>query len=538
MNRSFDRLGDETFDLLVVGGGIYGAWTAYDAALRGLKVALVEQGDWAGATSSASSKLIHGGLRYLENLELGLVGTTLAERKRLARLGPHRVRPLDFLLPVYHGDRVGPLKLRLGLTLYDILAGAGQPVRRHEKLSAEETARGRHLRPEGLRGGFLFGDCQTDDARLVLEIVDGACEAGVVTANRAVVREWVVRGARVRGAVVQDLETGRRVRVRSEAVVACAGPWVGELVGTAAPRFRKKTRLTKGVHLVLPRQPVREALLIPVNHDGRIVFMIPWYGRTLVGTTDTDYDGDPADVRVEDEDVAYLLEAVNRVFGPGHFRPRDVIAGFAGLRTLPASRKKRPSAVSREWRLHEPVKGLIAMVGGKLTSARVDAGVTVDRVLKTLGRKSVPCATADRRFPWAPPADDETWSPRMLAAGLSLGLDEETAEWCQLRYGNKIERLYDLICEGPELARRVVPDAPFCLAEIVHSVRHEMAMTLEDVLRRRVPLLLTTRLSEGQLGLVMELVAQTLEWSEARCREEFASASRPDMAHAGAHDRA
>jgi glycerol-3-phosphate dehydrogenase len=526
MLRSVGKLASRNFDLLVVGGGIYGAWTAYDAALRGLSVALIERDDWAAGTSSASSKLIHGGLRYLEQREFALVRRTLDERRRLARLGPHRVRPLRFLLPVYAGDRVGPWRLRLGLWLYDRLAGPDQPVPRARRLGASEARERWPLDTCGLRGAFTFGDCQTDDARFALEIVDGAVARGAVAANRVEATSLIVEGGRVRGAAVEDRETGATAEVRAGAVVACTGPWTARWVGARVPAFTRALRLTKGVHIVLPPLEVDDAFVIPSNEDRRVVFLIPWYGRTLVGTTDTDYSGTPDALRVEQREVAYLLDRVNRVLDPVRFGPGDVIAAFAGLRTLPRSGSLRPSEISREWRLDEPLPGLLVPVGGKFTSARADAAVAVDRALALLGRDPVPCATAELPFPWAPPDDYPAWNRRMLAAGLSLGLDEETSEYCQLRYGARVEQIYDLVHDTPELAHRIVPDAPFCLAEVVQAVRNEMALSLEDVLRRRVPLLLVSRLNETRLQLVVELVGQTLHWTVDRARHELATVLR------------
>ena len=313
MEREFHRLASGPYDLLVVGGGIYGAWTAYDAALRGLHVALVEQRDWAGATSSASSKLIHGGLRYLEYGHLGLVRKTLDERRRLARLAPHRVRPLRFLFPVYRSDRVGMLRMSLGMWLYDRLAGRGQPVAPHRRLDRDEVLQLADLEPDRLRGGFLFGDCRTDDARYTLEIVDGAWSAGGTVVNRTRAGELLLEDGRIVGARVEDMESFETIDVRAATVVSCTGAWNLELPPGTRPARSVATRLTKGVHLVLPARESEDALVISSNDDARIVFLIPWYGRTLLGTTDTDFRGDPREVRVEREDVDYLLERANGV---------------------------------------------------------------------------------------------------------------------------------------------------------------------------------------------------------------------------------
>jgi len=520
MERNFGRLQQGAFDLLVVGGGIYGAWTAYDATLRGLRVALVEQGDWAGATSSASSKLIHGGLRYLEYGHLGLVRKTLDERRRLARLAPHRVQPLRFLLPVYRGDRVGLTRLSVGMWIYDRLAGSRQPVAPHRRLGRDEVLRLAGLRPDGLKGGFVFGDCLTDDARFTLEIVDGAQRAGAVAVNRAAARELVAQGRRVVGARIEDLDGGAgTIEVRAAMVVSATGAWKLKLPAGVEPSRTVATRLTKGVHLVLPAREHDDALVISSNDDARIVFLIPWYGRTLLGTTDTDYRGDPAEVRVERADVDYLLERANGVLRTGWTRA-DIVGTFAGLRTLPDT-AGAPSRATREWSSSEPLDGLLLSVGGKFTSARADAASLVDRVLRYLGRSALPAPTADRPFPWCPEGAFDEWRDTTVREAVGLGLDGETAASCAMRYGSRTVRLFEQLRSAPGLARRIVSTAPFCLAEALHAVREEMATTLEDVLRRRIPLLLLCRLREADLQEVSRLVAGELGWTEERRRQEL-----------------
>ena len=523
MKRDFSQLGGGPFDLLVVGGGIYGAWTAYDAALRGLRVALIEKDDWAGATSSASSKLIHGGLRYLEHGQLGLVRKTLIERRRLARLAPHRVRPLRLLLPAYRGDRVGRVRMRIGLWFYDRLAGRGQPVPPHRPLDRDELARLVDIEPGGLLGGFAFGDCRMDDARFVLEIVDGAYRAGATAGNRAMARELLVEHGRVVGAGVEDRESGVTLEVRAMATVCCAGPWTSGLSASAGSSRGVATRLTKGVHQVLPGLDGADALVINSNDDARIVFLIPWYGRTLLGTTDTDYAGDPSKVRVEAADVAYLLERVNRTLRNPRWTEADVIGSFAGLRTLPVTNDPHPSNVTREWRLAEPVDGLLIPVGGKYTSARADAATIVDRVLGRVGWPVRTSPTEDRPFPWCPAGSFDAWAVETVSEAVNLGLDAGTAQTCTLRYGTRIARVLERVRDDPDLARRIVPDAPFCRAEIVHAAREEMARSLNDVVRRRIPLVLVSRLDEETVREIAALAGEHLGWSDARCREEVAS---------------
>jgi glycerol-3-phosphate dehydrogenase len=307
MKRDFPALQGE-FDLLVCGGGIYGAWTAYDAALRGLKVALVEQGDWAGATSSASSKLIHGGLRYLETYDFRLVRKALKERKMLLQIAPHRVWPLRFGVPVFADSRNGRWKLKAGLTLYDTLAGFPEARMSHRHFDqAHFSEHFPFLDDVALKGGFTYGDAQTDDARLVLELVAGALAHGAVCVNYAKLVAWNEQRGQVCGATVQDGVSGLALQVHARQCVSTAGQWTA-----ASAQGRSWCRLSKGIHLVMPALPTNEAILLTAREDGRVFFIIPWYGRTLLGTTDTDYRGDIDRVVVEVEDVDYLLAAANR----------------------------------------------------------------------------------------------------------------------------------------------------------------------------------------------------------------------------------
>jgi len=522
MKRDFTALQDGAFDLLVVGGGIYGAWTAYDAALRGLKVALVERDDWAAGTSSASSKLIHGGLRYLRHLWVRTVQKSLRERRTLTHIAPHQVRPLRFLFPTYRQHPVNRLSIWFGLTLYDLLAGGNQPVAHHRSLGREAVAKGYpFLRTDTLAGGFFYGDCGTDDARLALEVVDAAQRAGAVVVNHAQVTELLRAGGRVVGAAVVDREGGATVKVEARVTVGATGPWSRALLaGTTRGRL---CRFTKGVHLVLPALPCSDAMLLVAASDGRVFFLIPWYGKTLVGTTDTAYEGDPDAVAVEQSDVDYLLSEL-RVHVPGlEWEESDILGRFAGLRTLRNVHGVAPSAVTREWRLESPEPGLLLPVGGKLTSARVDAGRIVAGVLKALGRPIGPLPT-DRPLPWAPEGPFGPWQAAMKTAGVALGLDDETAHWATHRFGARVVDLHALLRERPDLARRVVATAPFCRGELLLAAREEMAVTLADTLRRRVPATLFAAIDHTIAADAAALMGEVLGWDatrQARAIAEF-----------------
>ena len=513
MKRDFGALQGE-FDLLVCGGGIYGAWTAYDAALRGLKVALVEQGDWAGATSSASSKLIHGGLRYLETYDFKLVRKALKERQRLLRVAPHRVWALRFGVPVYADSRNGTLKLKAGLTLYDALAGFPDGQMRHRHFShADFSGHFPFLDDGALKGGFTYGDAQTDDARLVLELVAGAMSHGAVCVNYARVVAWDEAHGQVCGATVQDAANDARVRVRARQCVSTAGQWAA-----TSAQGRAWCRLSKGVHLVLPALSGEEAILLTAKSDGRVFFIIPWYGRTLLGTTDTDYRGDIERVSVEDDDVDYLLAAASRYLKIA-WTKQDVIGGYAGLRVMKRSEDVLPSSASRDWELMKLSNGLHYSIGGKITSAREDAACIVDAVCTALDIDKA-CATGARDFPWKPRRDFAAWQEESALRAQGLGIDAESAGWLLRRHGVRSEAVFRMVEENPQLAHRIVTDLPFTCADLLFCARDEMVVQLSDLLRRRLPLLILARLGESDLRRLAGLVAPLMGWDEGRVAQE------------------
>jgi len=536
MRREPALLDGAPFDLLVIGGGVYGAWTAYDAALRGLRVALVEQDDWASATSSASSKLIHGGLRYLEYGWVGLVQRSLRERARLLRLAPHRVRPLPFLLPVFDDSRTPSWQLRLGLALYDRLGGSRDPLPDHRALPTDALrTQLPQLAADGLRGGFSYTDAATDDGRFVLELVAGAIAAGAVAVNHveAVSLLRDAAGA-VQGATLIDRLDGRSFELRAAVTVAAAGPWIEGLAGLPTTSL---ARLSKGVHLVMPPLPRRQAVLLTARTDGRVFFLLPWYGATLLGTTDADYRGDPARVGVDAADIDYLLAAANERCPGLEWSADDIRGCFAGLRTLRCDSSGAPSAATREWKLEQPSPGLLLPVGGKFTSARQEGELIVDRVLALLGRAHRRSQTGRRRFPWCPSGPWRDWLPEQVQRGRALGLPVDIARSCARRYGRTVSTLFALLAERPELARRVHADAPFCDAELVHAARDEMACTLHAVLRRRVPLAILVRLDAAALDQAARLIGDELGWDAARRARELGLAAELGNTDATAGDQ-
>ncbi|SOD16213.1 glycerol-3-phosphate dehydrogenase/oxidase [Nitrosomonas ureae] len=519
MKRDFAALSAQSFDLLICGGGIYGAWTAYDAALRGLKVAIVEQNDWASATSSASTKLIHGGLRYLETYDFKLVSKSLKERTMLLRAAPHRVWHLHFGVPVYAQQRLNRLQLKLGLSLYDYLAGDANTSMHHRYYDAQQfSTHFPMIREDSLKGGFTYADAQTDDVRLTLELIAGAQTAGACCVNYCRLVEVLEVDGKANGAFIQDQLTQNKQRIDAKQIVFTTGQWL-----TKETPSNVWCRLAKGVHLIMPALLSTEALLLTTASDGRVFFMIPWYGLTLLGTTDTDFKGNVEQVLAEDSDIDYLLAAANSYLKTPWTRS-DIIGSFAGLRvfkqnastTAPSS----PSIISRDWELKSASNGVHYAIGGKITSSRQDAAHIVDAICTQLGI-SLPCATQDRPFPWAPQENFTVWSARISKRATQLGIDAESAQWLLRRHGVRVVEILQRIETEPDLAQRIIPALPFIRADLMYCAETEMVIHLDDLLRRRLPLLILTKLTEDQLLHIAQRVAGNLNWSNTQIAQEI-----------------
>lgn len=500
LQRNLDGLKDRRFDVLVIGGGIYGAWCAYDAALRGLSVALVEKTDWGSGTSQSSSKLIHGGLRYLEHFEFRLVSHALKERRVLSEIAPHLVRPLNFKLPVWKDARVGRLQLLAGLTLYDFLATGKQPVPRHKSFSREALLQEHpYLAAEGLRGGLRYGDCQEDDARMTMVVVAAAQAAGAVCANGVEALSLTESAGRINGATLRNVDTGATFAVEAGVTINAAGPWARALTSSALGEASGAVKLVKGVHLVLPRiAGLEDAFLLTAPQDGRVFFVIPWYGRTLVGTTESSI-ADATQAVVTPAEQAYLLGAVRELMPGLGWTDVDVIASFAGARTLQAEDADSLSAQTREFAITTPKPGLIWPIGGKYTTARCDAAEVIDAVYAMLEKQGPVSLTHRYPLPGAPVGTREGsvmlgdftgWQTEAVAGLERRGLAPDVAESLTLRHGTRIGAIVALLDERQEWSERLVSDAPFIAAEVILAVREEGARTLEDVVRRRLPLAL------------------------------------------------
>jgi glycerol-3-phosphate dehydrogenase len=519
---ALDALAGGGFDVLVIGGGITGAGVARDAALRGMRVALVEQDDFASGTSSRSSRLVHGGVRYLEHGELGLVFESSRERRILLRIAPHLVSPLAFTWPVYTGARVTRWQLAAALTMYDVLA-LFRNVARHERLSSRGVLLHEPLvRREALRGGARYFDAATDDARLTLATALSAREAGAMLVTHARVESLLRDGARVTGARVRDLLSGAPMDVRARVVVNATGPWSDRVERLADEGARAGVRGSKGAHVAVPHARVgnREALTLIAPQDGRVMFVLPAGDFTIIGTTDTFESGSPEEVRATEADVQYLLDAANHHFPAAGLSRDDVVAAWAGLRPLAAppdpahgTSGTDASAASREHAIVERVPGLVSVTGGKLTTYRAMAQQVMDLVQETLGVARTRAATARQFLPGGAGCDVGV----EIATATDVVRDAAVARRLVHAHGTLWREVWRYTAQDATLAERVQADRPYLLAELRYAVEREMALTLGDLLIRRVPLAFETR-DNGRAAArrVAPLVATWLGWDDAR----------------------
>jgi glycerol-3-phosphate dehydrogenase len=526
--RVLQAMNREPLDLLIIGGGITGVGIALDAVTRGLRTALVEMQDFAAGTSNRSTKLIHGGLRYLKQMEFGVVAEVGRERAVVYENGPHVTIPEKMLLPFYKGGSLGPVTTSLGLMLYDRLAG----VKRHERrvmLSAEETLqRESLLKREGLLGSGLYVEYRTDDARLTLEVLKRAVEFGAMAVNYAAAESLLYLSGRVAGAVIRDRISGDRFEVRARHVINAAGPWVDTIREMDKSREGKTLRLTKGVHIVFDgkRFPLRQAIYFDTP-DGRMVFAIPRDGKTYVGTTDTDYHGDTAHPVMDRNDLDYLLSAANFIFPSLKLTSRDVESSWAGLRPLIRQEGKNPSEVSRRDEIFVSPSGLISIAGGKLTGYRKMAEKVVDLVgmkRKNDGLPALPpCRTRNLPISGGDVGGGSGFGDfvrRLIPAGTAAGLREEDSSRILHRYGSNARRLFQLAAESRDFAERHGLPAALA-AQLLYAMEAEMAVKPEDFWIRRTGMLYFDRPQVVKWKeAVSSAMAERLGWSEA-VRKEY-----------------
>jgi glycerol-3-phosphate dehydrogenase len=533
---AIEAIAGRRFEVLVIGGGITGAGVALDAASRGYSVALLERDDYGVGTSSRSSKMVHGGLRYLQNFDLGLVREALVERQLMVRLAPHLVYPTPFLVPSFAEERRDRL-IGIGLNMYDVMAttrvGRGRRERRSGREEVEDVywSPDRHrtidrdellelipsLEPRDPQAAYLFYDCQTDDVRLVLTVLGEAHRFGAVSLNGAEVTEVLSRDGVASGVACVESESGERFEVEADNVVNATGVWADRLRPEEVLAEEDVPRIapSRGTHILIDRSQLSTgsaACVVPAG-EGRAIFALPWYGRTLVGTTDNDYDGDLERPRASGEDVAYLLDAVNDFFGTS-VGQGDLVGAYAGVRPLISTGDPRKSVdISRKAELYETSSGMLTITGGKLTTWRRMAKMTVDTLVEREGREA-PCHTAE--IPLGMEARRED-----LEAPEGIG--GETVAQLAFRYGHAARAVLDLAWKQPKLAAPIVEGRPDLLAEAVIAARLEQARTVADVLlrRTRLGLLAAPQLSgPDQVRRVAETMGGELGWSRRRIKRE------------------
>jgi glycerol-3-phosphate dehydrogenase len=563
---ALEALSGERFDVVVIGGGITGAGVALDAASRGYSVALVERDDYAAGTSSRSSKMVHGGLRYLQNFDLGLVREALLERQLMVQLAPHLVYPTPFLVPTL-GDERRNWRIGIGLNMYDVMATTRVGQGRRERQARERASRERSLvgaegeedwspdrhrtipgeevaelipalAPRDPKEAYLFFDCQTDDVRLVLTVLGEAERFGAVLVNGAEVVELITDDGRAAGVVCVEAASGERFEVRADNVVNATGVWADRIRPEEILAEEEVPRIapSRGTHVTVSLEalPVTKAACIVPAGEERTIFALPWYGRALIGTTDRDYEGDITHVEPSGDDIDYLLHAVNSFFGV-ELGVADLTGAYAGVRPLISSGDPRKSVdISRKAELYETSSGLLTITGGKLTTWRRMAKQVVDRMVEREGREA-PARTAE--IPLGMPATEADLEPR---EGLSEdAMPDGWRELLAFRYGHAARNVLRLAAERPELARPIVPGQPDLLAEAAIAARLEQARSVADVLLRRTRLGILAapqlRGADSVLG-VAEALGGELGWSGRRIRKE--AEAWPDAAAAEGIDPA
>ncbi len=524
---ALDAMESQGVDILVVGGGVVGTGSALDAATRGLSVGLVESRDFASGTSSRSSKLIHGGLRYLEMLDFGLVSEALQERGLLIqRIAPHLVRPVPFVYPL-HGRFWERFYAGAGVALYDslgLLSGRSRGVPHHRHLTRAGARRiVPSLRKDALIGALQYYDAQVDDARHTMFLARTAASYGAHVASRSRVVDFIREGQRVSGALVEDLETGRKLRIEARQVVNATGVWTDDTQSLAGERGQFHVRASKGIHLVVPRDRIRSESGLILRTEKSVLFVIPWGRHWIIGTTDTDWELDKAHPAASSSDIDYLLDHVNAVLETPLTRA-DVEGVYAGLRPLLEGESEATSKLSREHAVAHAVPGLVVVAGGKYTTYRVMAKDAIDEAVhgveQVLDRRIPPSCTENVPLLGAE-GYDALWNQRHLLAERS-GLHEVRIEHLLNRYGSLINELLDLVADDPSLGEPLAGSEDYLRVEIVYAASHEGARHLDDVLTRRTRISIETfHRGTQSCEEAADLMRRTLGWSDEQVEREI-----------------
>lgn len=526
---AISKLEKETFDILVIGGGITGIGVCQDAASRGMKAALIDKGDYAIGTSSRSSKLIHGGLRYLAQGDFRVTYESCAERALLQELAPHLVRPMSFLIPVYrwgHG-----LQVFAGLWLYDIVSMV-KNSRFHKRVNAKKASQiAPMIQTEGLHFGYLYHDCQTNDARLVMEVAKSAASYQAVLCNYLESVDLIKENNVIVGAKARDLITDKEITIRAKQVVNATGVWMDKMCQVDDPKSNSKVRPAKGVHITIARSriPTEQALLFESSaNDGRSLFFIPWYEGIIIGTTDTDYKGSIEAPVASAEDIKYIVDSTNRLFPSAKLTNDDILSSYAGLRPLIDEGGKSTKDISREHRIFESESGLISIAGGKLTTYRLMANQLMSHVLKSMKTRNliqeIKPTVSDKIFLSGFTSKDSVFKVQedIKQKAAKLGLDQQVAFHLVEDYGLNAEEVLNIVKENSALAARIVPDLPFIQAEVLYSVRFEQTTRLDDFLVRRTRIAFFTHdQGASAASSVAKLMAAELNWPQDKQQTEI-----------------
>ena len=516
------------YDLIVIGGGINGAGIARDAAERGLSVYLAEKHDFAFGTTFRSTKLIHGGLRYLEHYEIGLVRESLREREILLKVAPHLVRPIQFVIPIYQDNKYGYGKVKLGLLAYDILS-YDKSLENHQSYSTEELLEMEPtLRAKHLKGGFTYFDCQvTYPERLCLENILLAKAAGALTQNYTEVTDLIREDHHILGVQIRDTLTGEEASIYGRIIINAAGPWVDQILHMDNPNAPKKMGGTKGSHILLPKFSggPRHALYLPAHQDGRPFFIIPWRDYYWVGTTDIRYNGELDSVQISQQEIDYLIREVNFVIHHAKISTKDVLYCLAGVRPLPVTSDEEEAEITRSHIIfdheEEGVAGLISIIGGKLTTYRNLAKEAVDLVYEKIGQDAPDCPTADKPL-WGGGMKDINRYTRENAKTYSqkYGLEEAQVVYLISLYGSKFRQVLELTKDAPNLKERICKNNLDIKAQIIFSLENELPRTLADIFLRRTAIGTSACRGLDCAEVGAEAMGKYWGWSQKRINEE------------------
>lgn len=547
-DKLINKVKTEKYDVLVIGGGITGAGIALDASSRGIKTALVEMQDFAAGTSSRSTKLVHGGLRYLKQFEVKMVAEVGKERAVVYENGPHVTTPEWMLLPFHKGGTFGKFTTSIGLRVYDFLAGVKKSERRTMLTAAETLEREPLVKKQDLKGGGKYVEYRTDDARLTIEVMKAAIDKGALALNYSKVEELLYENGKVVGVRVKDLLTGYEFEIRAKKVINATGPWVDKIREKDKSKTGKVLRLTKGVHVVIDqsRFPLKQAVYFDTP-DGRLVFAIPRDGKAYVGTTDTFYDQDAAIPKMTSEDRDYIVKAINYMFPAAKITDKDIESSWAGVRPLIYEEGKDPSEISRKDEIWESQTGLLTIAGGKLTGYRKMAETIVDLLVKKLqeeGNGTYPnCKTKNMPISGGDvggSANFKKFVSEQAEIGMNLGLSEEEAVHLASTYGSNVPTVFDIIEEGMEKAKEYRLPLPL-FAKLQYALEFEMIATPVDFFNRRTgAILFNISLVRKYQDAVIQYMADYFSWKhdvKMRYKQELESALLDAAVPADQHDK-